>query len=60
MTETTLLEREAPRQLLDETIRRTGPTAGGAVLLVSGEAGIGKTAFVSAFAAALARQRKIV
>ncbi len=44
-----LLERDAPRALINDTFKRV--CAGeGAIVLVSGEAGIGKTAFVTDFA----------
>ena len=43
-----LLERDAPRALIEDTFKRV--CAGeGAIALVSGEAGIGKTAFVTDF-----------
>ncbi len=43
-----LLERDAPRALIDDTFKRV--CAGeGTIVLVSGEAGIGKTSFVTDF-----------
>ena len=49
-TVTTLVERFAQLDVLRGAAERVGPGAG-AVALVTGEAGIGKTALVRAFAA---------
>jgi hypothetical protein len=51
-TVTTLVERSAQLDVLREAAERVRPGAG-AVALVTGEAGIGKTALVRAFAADL-------
>jgi DNA-binding CsgD family transcriptional regulator/tetratricopeptide (TPR) repeat protein len=43
-----LLERDAPRAIINDTFKRVSAKEG-AIVLVSGEAGIGKTAFVTEF-----------
>ena len=54
-----LLERQAELQMLSTAVERAGRGAG-SVVLVLGEAGIGKTSLVKAFAAAMAGRARIL
>ena len=54
-----LLERDAPRAIINDTFKQVCANEG-AIVLVSGEAGIGKTSFVTEFAEAQRPLRRIL
>ena len=49
MTQQNLLERQSYLDALDETLRAVAANSGGRIALISGEAGIGKTALLEQF-----------
>jgi predicted ATPase len=49
MTQQTLLERQSYLDALGETLRAVAANSGGRIALISGEAGIGKTALLEQF-----------